>query len=193
MWRSISILLVLLAIAACGKNDGLRTVPMGPAPMGMAPAPYGYSPYNPGYAPNPQYGNPAYGNPYFTPGGQVPNGYGQGFYPFMPIYNYMQSNPYTQNYWGGFWNGWQNYANQNGHNQYNFPAFWYDYCPQQWGGNQQWNNMYNYYNTNFYFWMTPQTQFQPSMSPNNFWQNYNGYSYAPLNNYGYCNDYCGYY
>jgi len=150
-------MLIALALTACGKNDGIYQGGYGY--MGQAPAPYGY-------APAPQYGNG------FNP--QMPAGYPSQYTPFVPIHNYMQGSPSTQQYWGQHWNGWQNYAQYNGYNQYDFNRFWYDYCPQQWQGTQ-WNNVYNYYNTNYYSWMTPQTQFAPQMNPNYFWQNYTGY------------------
>jgi len=182
MARIVLFALVVLALSACGKNTGLVAGPY----LGQAPAPYGY-------APAPQYGNPygggaGYGN--FYPQQQMPSGYSNQYYPFMPIHNYMQSNPQLQNYWSGYWGGWQNYANRNGYNQYDFNRFWYDYCPQQWGNSNEWANFYNYYDQNFYYWMTPSTQFSPSASPSYFWQNYSGYSYQPLNNYGYCYEYC---
>lgn len=192
MLRRVIYLLLPLAIVACGKNDGVRALPYGPAPapgspyfMPQAPAPGG------GFAPAPQFPNGGgyYGggyNPYFYP--QQPTGYGQQYYPFLPIHNYMMQNPYRQNYWQQHWNGWQQYAGQHGYNQYDFNRFWFDYCPQQWSYTE-WAPMYNYYDQNFYFWATPQTQYAPTADPGYFWQNYNGYSYQPLDNY-YCYDYC---
>ena len=180
MRYSLLLALALLVVVGCGKNDAF--VPL--SPLGYAPPPAQFP--NPGGYPG-GYPGGGYSGGYFTP--QMPGGYPNQYYPFLPVHNYFQSNPQLQNYWGGFWNQWQNYANYHQYNQYDFNRFWFEYCPQAWGQGS-YANLYGYFNQNVYHWATPQTQFNPSADPNYFWQHYDGYSYSNLDSYGYCYDYC---
>lgn len=183
------LLVFALMVSACGKNEAIRSVPLQPLPQ--APPPPGYAPGGtPGYGyPGYPGGTPApqYPNPYFQP--QIPQGYGQGYYPFLPVDNYMRQNPYRQQYWTQFWGQWQQYAYYNNYQQYDFNRFWFEYCPQQWGGTE-WASMYNWYDSNVYGWATPNTYYAPKADPGYFWQNYNGFSYYPLDQQGYCYDDC---
>lgn len=133
-------------------------------------------------------GYPSAGTPtYFLPQQTMPQGYPAQAYPFLPIYNYFQQSPNMQAYWNGFWAGWAAYAQQQGMSPYNFNAFWYNYCPQQWGGSNQGQSLYGYFNQNFYYWATPQMQWSSSVNPSTFWQNCN---YFPYPTSGYCNSGC---
>jgi len=87
-----------------------------------------------------------------------------------------------QMYWTQMWQRWQQYSYQVGYNQYDFGAFWYDFCPQEWYGSS-FEPMYNYFDYNVYSWMTPQTQLSSYADPYTFWQNYVGF---PMDSYGYC-------
>lgn len=193
-WLSLNVALkglvpiVVLALISCGKNDGVRFVPnshgygANPMVVPQAPAPFNY------YAPAAQFPNgySSGSSPYFYP--QMPQGYSAGYYPFLPIHNFMTQNPYRANYWQQFWNGWASYAGNQGYSQYDFTRFWLEYCPQQWSYSP-WMNLYNYYDQSFYSWVTPQTQFPQNVNPGFFWQNYYGYSYQPID-LSYCFDNC---
>lgn len=196
MTRTVLFLLIALVVLACGKNEGIRAVGAapGPVPYTQAPPPPGYQPGgyyppSPQYPSSPQNPTPGYGYqpPYFQP--QMPQGMPPGYYPFLPIDNYMRRNPYTQQYWQGYWGQWQQYAQNHRYNQYDFNRFWFEFCPQQWSYTD-YAELYNYYDANVYFWVTPQTQFSPQADPGYFWEYYQGLSYQPLDNYGYCNAYC---
>ena len=174
-----SALIISFLIISCGKNDAIT--PTGVTPQypqntpnyQQAPAPQGYYP---------QQGGGNYGPNQFVP--QMPSGYSQGYYPFLPVYQYMQNRPQYQNFWNQTWYGWQSYANSNGYNQNDFNTFWFDYCPQQWGNSGQ-SQLYQYFDQNFYWWVTPETQFPSSVDAGYYWQNYTGYQYDYCNT-GFC-------
>lgn len=181
-----AILVLSIVITACGKNDGIRTAGGGSYPVN----PGGYDPYlpqDPGLSPFPN--NPGGGGGFYPPttgggyggggwGGPgtfqpyFPSGYGTGFYPWMPIYGYYQQNVSLQPAFVVLWTGWENYACANQIPVYDFTAFWYNYCPQVMS-----TQLYQYFNQNFYPWMTPRTVLYTSVNPQVFWQNYIGRPY----------------
>ncbi len=167
MWKLV-VALFFLAVVGCGKNDGVRPTgyygPNGP----IAPAPNGQYPGN-------------YG-PSFQP--QMPQGYPQQYTPFLPVDNYFRQNQQMQAYWQQMWMNWQQYASVRNYNPYNFAPFWYEYCPQVWSGTPM-MQVYDYYNTNFYFWANAGTQFPTQVNPVTYWSPYAGYS-----QYSSCNGYC---
>jgi hypothetical protein len=186
MRRLLVILAVLVLAVACGKNDPLTSVGNAPYP---APPPPGYnvpqpfpSPGNSGY-----YGPPSAQVPNFMP--YMPPGQPNQYYPFLPLDNYMRRNPPMMQYWTQFWGQWQNYAQNQGMSPYNFGQFWTNYCPQMWQGTDL-MQLYGYMNQNVYYWVNPQTQFCQSCSGSGFWQNYYGYPYTPLDQYGFCDTGC---
>lgn len=164
MWKRTILILSLLLLPQCGKNDGIRTsgiypggYPSGSSPMTPPPAPN--YPYGGGYS----YG----GSGYFQPG--YPAAYGPQFYPWMPIYVFYQQTVVLQPVFITLWTGWQNYAYMNSIPLYDFTTFWYNYCPQAMSP-----QLYSYFSTNFYPWITPVTYFSPQYTPQVFWQNYSG-------------------
>lgn len=172
MKRGLWFFILFLALA-CGKNDPIRTVGYYPPPGGPDGMPYAPPPgggyYPPGVPqvpyPYPPYPGGGQCNQCFNP--QLPPGYPPQYYPFLPVHIYIVSHPMI-------WIQWQQIA---GSNQYNFPAFW-NWCRPQMGP------AWDFYNSNIYSWMTPQTQFPPYADPGSFWQNYRGF---PLNS---CGQYC---
>lgn len=180
-WKHTIVAIVLVVISGCGKNDGFRTS----APIGSPSPSYPSNPFSPSGGSSPYYpgsyggGNPGggyYGGGY--PGGgyfqpSYPSGYGQGFYPWAPIYGYYQQSVALQPVFVVLWNGWQNYCNQNQVSLNDFTTFWYVYSPQVISP-----QLYNYFGNTFYPWMTPSTTFSPSYTPQVFWQNYSGLPYS---------------
>jgi hypothetical protein len=161
----VLLVVLFLWVAGCGKNA--------PVNIGNAPYPISY------------YGGNTSDYPNFYP--QMPQGYPNQYTPFLPIDNFMRSSPSCQscqNYWTTFMSGWQNYAQYNGISPYNFSYFWTSYCPQQWQGSSM-MGLHQYFNQSFYYWVTPSTQFNSSITPNSFWGGYSGYSYGGLHEYGY--------
>ncbi len=147
-------LVVILFLSSCGKNENFIPVGNFPHPPTVS------SPYSPG--------------PYFYP--QMPNGYPPQYYPYLPVHNYFNQNPMLSGYWQQYWNNWVNYCGYYQCNPYNFSLFWYDYCPRQWRNTDMWN-LYLFLDSNFYYWMQPDTVFIELEDPSVFWQNYYGYSY----------------
>ncbi len=184
--------LSLLVFASCGKNEAVRPVGnypnQGPGynypPVNQAPPPYNGGGYQPTYYPYPQQ-QPQYPPPYFVP--QMPPQMPPQFYPWLPVYNYFQSQPVTVNVWVNVWNGWQGYAQQRGYDRYDFTRFWYDYCPQHLP--QQYMPAYQQIDQSYYYWMNQNTYFDPSCDSSYFWANYNYMSYEPI--YNNCSS-CGY-
>lgn len=163
----------LLFFAACGKNEPVTAT--GPG----YPYPNNYYPQAP-VPPNGGYQvPPGYNQPYFNP--QMPPGMPNQYTPWLPVDNYFRQNPTTVNIWVNIWNNWQGYAGQNGYSQYDFPRFWFDYCPQYY---PQYNNVWNYFDTNVYWWVNPYTQMDCGQDPGYFWQYYSGVPYGGI-------DYCG--
>lgn len=182
---------LVIFLAACGKNDSIRTsggyypsYPSYPGGGGTQLPNYTPLPDNSGLPYSPPMGNGPYagGWPYsggaggMVPGGTfqpyAPTGYGSGFYPWMPIYGYYQQSAGLQPVFISLWNGWQDYACANQLSVYDFTQFWYSYCPQVMS-----SQLYRYFSNQFYPWMTPHTVFSSSMSPQVFWQNYLGRSF----------------
>lgn len=170
MWKRTIWFTVAFLLLSCGKNDGIRTAgggyyPQGPTmPMSgpQFPPSNPYPNYPGGYGPG--------GGGYFQPGYYNP--YGPQFYPWMPIYVYYQQVVYLQPVFITLWTGWQNFAYANQISVYDFPQFWYNYCPQAMSP-----QLYNYFSNTFYPWMTPTIVLYPSYSPQTFWQNYSGMPY----------------
>ncbi len=160
------LLLVGLILSACGKNDAVTqtgTTPYYPPNYQQAPAPQGYQPQNGGnYGPNT-----------FVP--QMPQGYNQSYYPFLPVYQFMQNQQY-QGFWNQTWSGWQTYANYYGYNTNDFNTFWYTYCPQQWN-NSGYYDVYNYLDQTFYWWANSNTYYPQNTDSYYFWEYYEGYQY----------------
>lgn len=175
---------VLAFELGCGKNEPI--VPAGylPAPS-VAPGPMtsmgGYSPYgqNGGF--------PGFGSPYFYP--QVPSGYSNQYYPFLPIDGYMRQNASLQNYWQQLWNGWIIAAPAMGTTPYDFSQFWFNYCPGQWA-NSGLGNLYDYFNNNVYYWAKPNMWYPPNPNPASFWSSYVGFPYTAIDTSSYCDSYC---
>jgi len=166
--RALTAFLVLTlgVFAGCGKNEPI--MPIGSVPY-QAPPP-AYYPQNP-YPQGPGYQQP----PYFQP--QIPQNQPPAYYPFVPVDNYFRQNPQTQPFWGPMWNRWQSYSGQRGTNPYDFNKFWYDFCPQDWG-QRGYGDLYRQFDDSFYWWATPQTQWDVNVDVNVFWAPYDGYSYG---------------
>lgn len=202
--RAVWVLLLLLGISRCGKNEGVRPVGYYPgygypqAPL-QAPPPYGggYAPpsgYQPtsGYQPNLPYGGSypgsqnfgpygGSGNPYGYPGyfsPQFPAGQPNAFYPFLPLNQYMNRYPQFRIDWNHLWNGWQNYSQRSGCGLYDFSCFWLDYCPRTMS--PTFAPIYQYFNTNVYFWLTPDTTFTSHADPAYFWEAYEWMPYEDI-------------
>lgn len=157
---------LMLALAACGKNEALFPI---------AQQPYGAPIYQaPGYPSNPGYGYPpGYGNNGYYPGGfapQMPSGYPSAYTPFLPVDYYMRNHPQLAPQWPQMWNQWRTYADHYGYNPYDFNRFWFDYCPSSM--NQQ---IYVYIDQTFYSWANYDTVFPTNMNPQFFWMHYQGY------------------
>ncbi len=198
-WRNVVLALMLsVVLISCGKNDPIVPYGGNSAPI-QAPPPPNYTPgggygggYGPGnggyggggYSPNQFFPQPQLGN--FMP--QMPQQRPPQFYPFVPIDNYMRRDPRLQQYWQRYWQQWQGYAQQHNYSQYNFSAFWFDYSSRQWG-NGQWSQIYQYFDSNFYYWTQPGIQFTTggSRSPEYFWQNCSGF---PMPQYDLCDSGC---
>lgn len=169
-----SFLSLFLFFSACGKNDPI--VPTGTSgPYNPNYYPQAPVPPNGGYYPPPggyQGGNPPYFNPTLPPG--MPPQYT----PWLPIDNYFRQNPQTVNVWVNIWVNWQNYAQYQGYDVYDFPRFWFDYCPSQLGGTQ-FAPVYNYFDQNVYYWVDYNTQFYCE-DPSYFWQYYQGMPYGDV-------------
>lgn len=189
-WRgAVIVTFFSLFLVSCGKNDPVRpgSVPVAPT---QAPAPpnynYGGGGFGPGggyggnYSPGQFFPQQPIGN--FRP--QMPQGRPPQFYPFVPLDNYMRQDPRMVPYWNQMWGRWQQYAQFNRMNQYDFGAFWFDFCPNQWAGTA-WADVYNYLDSNFYYWTQPGIQFYTggSTTPEYFWQNANGF---PMPQYNLC-------
>lgn len=175
MWKQIlriGLASSLLFFAACGKNEPITSTPPG-YPYGGYQNPYGQAPMPPGggYQMPPT----GYQQPYFNP--QMPPGMPPQYMPWLPIDNYFRQNPTIINVWVNVWNNWQNFAGYNGYNVYDFSTFWFDYCPQYY---PQYNQIWNYFDTNVYWWVNQNTQFNYQQDPGYFWQYYGGMSYADV-------------
>lgn len=172
----------LLFFAACGKNEPVTATgpgyPYTPYPQAPMPPNGGYQ-MPPNYTPT---GGGGY-NPYFYP--QLPPGMPNQYTPWLPIDNYFRQNPTTVNIWVNIWTNWQGYANYNGYSPYDFTKFWFDFCPQQY---PQYQPMWNYFDTNVYWWVDPYSQINCQQDPSYFWQYYVGYDYGGMNSY--CGGYC---
>lgn len=165
MKRLLWILGGLVLLSGCGKNDGFRST-------GYAPPPGGYGPYAPppGGYPGP-YGYPPSGYGPFNPYQRNPGLPSYG-YPYAPIYPYLTGS--------GVWQPWVQYCRNRGWDPYqNFQYFWLNYCPKFCEP-----SVYDYYNSNFYSWMTPNVQFPYSGNSGTFWPYYDGMP-------GYCGNNCG--
>ncbi len=165
-------LLALVALSQCSTSPNIAAV----NPYAAAPAP------SPGGYVQPPSGVPPVAYPFaggtnsFYP--TLPTGFPPNFTPFLPFYNVMQSTPVLQTYWMQIWGGWQNFAGMQGIDPFNFAAFWTLFLPQAMP--QPLVPVFSYVNFYFYFWVTPQTQFAPNLSPLGFWQNYIGLPWGPL-------------
>ncbi len=183
--EAILIAFISLALISCGKNDPIR--PLGtPIAPNKAPAPPSYAPGG-NFAPNTFFPQTPMGN--FRP--QMPMGQPSQYYPFVPLDNYMRRDPRLQQYWDGYWRQWQGYAQRNRINQYDFSKFWFDYCPNQWS-HTQFGNLYNYMDSNFYYWTQPGTQFPVQNGNVNFSVDYfwgNAYDF-PMPQYDLCDSGC---
>lgn len=85
--------------------------------------------------------------------------------------------PQLAAYWNQVWINWQDYAYNRGNDIYDFNAFWFDYCPQIWGGTPM-ADVYNVIDINYYDWVDPYTTtFSPNADPGYFWQYYIGIGY----------------
>ncbi len=134
MRKGFFLLIAVMLISACGKNDNFRSV------GGYYNQPYTPSyPYNP---PQPQQNYPVQW--------QVPQGMPQQFQPFAPMYNYMQQNQQMAQYWNYMWYQWQLYAQQCNCPQYDFNVFWNEFCPQMWQGSS-YGQVYSWYDQNVYY------------------------------------------
>jgi len=180
----LGIAVLTFVLVGCGKNDPV-TPYGGYVPPAQAPAPPNYAPGG-SYSPNQFFPQQPMGN--FQP--QMPMGMPQQYYPFLPIDNYMRRDPRLQQQWQGMWQQWQGYAQQRRISPYDFSTFWFDYCPQQWGG-AGWHNLYQYFDSNFYYWTQPGMQFpvQNNFSATYFWSN--AYEF-PMPQYDLCDYGCQY-
>jgi len=158
-----SLLALFVIFTACGKNDPVRTVGGNPR------------------IPPPQQGP---GLPPFQP--TMPPGYPPQYTPFLPVDNYMRMNPVRHQYWIQIWHEWRVYAVVNQCDVYDFPRFWYDFCQERMYGDMA--PVYQYFDQNFYPWMSPDTQFYPDLEPNTFWSGYEGYPNYP--DWDGCGDWC---
>ena len=104
---------------------------------------------------------------------QLPPGYLRSTLRFCRLSNPDSDDPQMAPYWNGIWNGWIGYAGNQGYNPYDIGHFWTEYCPTQMGG-----NLYNFFNNNFYYWVTPQTSCSScSTDPTTFWAAYIGFNF----------------
>ena len=166
-----------LLFSACGKNEPIANNGTGTGspyyyPQAPVPPNGGYYPPPGGYPPG---GN---GGGYFNP--QMPQGMPNQYTPWLPIDNYFRYRQQPQA-WVNIWMNWQYYAQYRGYNQYDFSGFWFDYCPNQLSGTQ-FQPVYNYFDTNVYYWIDYNTQFQCD-DPSYFWQNYQGMPYSNVDSY----------
>jgi len=172
---SLGLLGLLFIVTGCGKNDGIRTAGGYYSPQSPSVNPPGGGGFPGPITSNPFPSNPSF-NGGFGGGGTfqpyLPSGFGNGFYPWMPIYGYYQQNVNLRPVFVALWNGWQNYACANHVSVYDFTAFWYNYCPQVMS-----QPLYQYFSSQFYPWMTPSAVFYTSVNPQIFWQNYSGRPY----------------
>lgn len=147
-WK-IGFIVGLLLVSACGKN----------VPVYQAPTPWMGNPGGTGFQP------------------QLPQGYPNQYTPFLPVDYYMRNHPQMAAQWPVLWTQWQAYAVVIGVSPYNFPVFWFEFCPQQWNAGAFYS-MYSYLDQNFYYWVTPTTAFSPAMSAQTFWTPYQGFGYG---------------
>ena len=177
MWRPLWLLSFFLVFVSCGKNDAIRPVGYAPyaGPFTQAPPPPQGGGWMPPQGPG---GMPPGGPGYFTPQPPPPQ-YGPGFYPFMPIYQYMQQRPQLNVYWINIWNDWRGYAQNNGCQQTDFSCFWRDYCPNQLG-NSSFAPIHQAFDQNVYYWVGGDTQFLPGVDASYFWQPYNYMPYSEI-------------
>lgn len=159
MNRIVSLVALSFLLVACGKNEAIRQAAPN-TPTVQAPAP------SQPIQPPPGGGNGGGG---FNP--QMPQGYPNAYYPFLPIDNYCRDNPTYANQWDVQWNQWTNYSNYYGYSQYDFNRFWFEYCPQYWTSAPM-GQLYEYFDTSFYFWVNVDTQFASTADPNYFWSSY---------------------
>ncbi|MBY0371630.1 hypothetical protein K2X33_13170 [bacterium] len=152
----IGLVAITLVLSACGKNG----------PVYQAPYPYSTNPGGYGFQP------------------QLPSGYPASYTPFLPLDYFMRNQPQLAVQWPVIWNQWQVYAVRVGVSPYNFPVFWLQYIPMQWGTGPM-GNVYSYMNQNFYYWVQPTTTFSPMMTPATFWAPYQGFGYSTTYTYTY--------
>lgn len=158
--KAKTIFLVAMAFVAVTTLTGCDDEPTR-AVGNSAPRPGGY----PNVPPN---------SPVFNP--QMPVQQPTQFYPFMPIEGFMSQNPQLYYYWQSMWQQWQYTAYYWGTSEYDFQTFWYDYCPQVWQGTQ-YNQIYQYLDSYFYWWNSPQQQLPQQANAYDFWYQYQNYPY----------------
>lgn len=158
--------------AGC-QQDEFRTSPTIP----YVPPGNGYQAPPPPNGFQPPVQPPIGPGPVFRP--QVPPQMPPQFYPFAPVYQYMQMNFQLQQQWMILWQRWQQFAQWNAVNQYNFAMFWTQFCPQQ----PEFRQVYGYLDQSFYYWVTPETYFPPQADCATYWNDWNYYPYE-------CYDYC---
>lgn len=181
MFRFLGFSVVLLSLlSACGKNDGFYSLGNGAWPYGQvarpvppqAPLPTGYGSSTSYYPPPMSYPQGApMPPPVFSP--QLPPAMPVQFIPFIPVYQYVMV--YQPQIWVPLWTQWQQYAQIQHINMYDFGAFWYGYCPSMCG--QAFQPAYPYLNNTFYSWMAPGMNFSTVIDPVYFWGNYSGYPF----------------
>ena len=176
---NICFLALFLLFVGCGKNDSIRpagnVLPPGYYPPQQGPINQAPLPPGGGYYPPPP-GGPQQ-PPYFNP--QMPPGMPPQYYPWLPMDNYFRQTPQLTQVWVNVWINWQSYAQNRGYDVYNFPAFWREYCPQNWQS-QQYVQLYQYFDQSCYSWVDYNTQFAPQVDPSYFWMNYNGMPYSGM-------------
>lgn len=183
-------ILVAILIVSCGKNEPVVSpAPFVPAPT-QAPPPSTVpnnqnGPFPNGTYPNGTYPNGQSGTGYFPGNGgagfnpNLPSGYPNQYYPFLPVDNYFRNQPGMSGYWNQFWSGWVNHCQRNQIPVYDFQQFWFQYCPQQWAGTQ-YSQVYQYFSSNVYQWVQPGMQFQPNIPPQQFWNQWQGYQFPAV-------------
>jgi hypothetical protein len=188
--RKLIVVAIMILFSACGKNEAVRSVGNNPPPnYPPNQGPYNQAPMPPngGYYPPPGGGGyPAGGPPpYFQP--VMPPQMPPQYTPFLPIDYYFRQRPQLVNVYVNIWNDWRTYANYYGYNQYDFNGFWFDYCQTNWVGGY-YGDLYNYMNTNVYWWASPEVSYCDSgCDAGYFWQHYQGFDYGNLDN-TYCQE-----
>ena len=135
MRRFWLLMLAVIALSGCGKNDNFSGVPGGYYP----PSNYGQYP-TPPYFPGNQMPPPQMFPPQQRPPQQLPPDPR-----FIQIYTYFQQSQQLAAYWQQLWMRWQMMSSQS----QNFNSFW-GYCQDSWGQQPGYTQVYTYYDTNFY-------------------------------------------